>query len=113
MTQGVVPAWGLLIVGAAGQAVIELAATGPLVLRIPAAALIIAVLVVNAVQTQHRRRQAAAAAAVLLLAALPLWLGHGVSVVREYDVPSMASAALSPSMVIFGTVFRHLLRVNL
>jgi hypothetical protein len=111
VTPGVRPAWGLLITGATGQALVEIAAADPLVFRIPAATLILAVLVVNAVRTRYRRGQAGTAA-VLLLAALPLWLSHAVTVLRDYGVSSMVLAAFSPCMLIFGTTFRQLLHTK-
>ncbi len=111
MKSGVVPTWGLLISGALTQTTFELLSPEAPLVRAAAVGLIAVVLLINGVDLRRRRLQGVGAALVLL-AASPLWSGHTQSVLKAAGPQSVVLAALGPALLVFGTIFRHLLHVD-
>jgi hypothetical protein len=109
VSPGDVPAWILIVTGAAAQGLIELLAADHVIYRLSAVLLLVAVLAANATPARDQRGQAITAG-LLLAGATPLWFGHASGLLSDYGESSAALAALNPCLLTVGTAFRYLLR---
>ncbi|MGA5299475.1 hypothetical protein ACPCHT_06070 [Nucisporomicrobium flavum] len=110
MRTGTVAAWGTLVIGALGQAGLEVLAPGNAPTR---AAGVVLVLAVGAtLGSSLRGRLRWLTAAVLCGAGAPLWIGHGAAAMRAYGIDAVEAAVLNPVILVSGATLVELLRTD-
>ncbi|AVT33653.1 hypothetical protein C6361_34130 [Plantactinospora sp. BC1] len=99
-------AWGVLATGASGQVAVEILAGDGVAARATALSLTVVLLGANAAGRRHPQWISIA----VCVASLPLWVSHGAGALSMYDPGGGAASALSPVLLIVGTLLLHVER---